>query len=183
MNSMIDYIGSMISGGAVFIMMLSYFFNVSATAVSQVFHTATQEDMTSISEILEYDLRKAGYGVTESVAFMSVDSSGISIRGDFDNDSTVDTIRYWLGRTQMPESSNPLARILYRQANGRIVRLTTNAITQFRVWYYNASGGQTGDVKQIRSARIAMNMECRLSYNGETAGEYWERVFKPQNLR
>ncbi len=183
MNSMIDYIGSMITGGAVFAAMLTYFFNVSATAVSQVFSVSTQEDMTSITEILECDLRKAGFGVTDSVAFTIADSNHIAIRADFDNNGTIDTVQYWVGTTQMPESSNPLARILYRQSNGKTVRLTPNAITRFKVWYYNASGAMTTDVRQIRTTRIAMNMECKISYDNQTAGEYWERVIKPQNLR
>jgi hypothetical protein len=183
MNSMMDYIGSMITGAGVFLMMLSYYFNVGATAISQVFSTTTQEDMTSITEILEHDFRKAGYGVADSVAFPIADTNRIAMRGDFDNNGTIDTVQYWLGDTQMPGSSNPLARILYRKTNGTTVKLTTNAITLFKVWYYNASGATTTVIKNIQFARVALNMECKLSYDNQTAGQYWERVIKPQNVR
>ena len=183
MNSMIDYIGSMITGGTVFIVMLSYYFNISTTAVSQVFSATTQEDMTSISEILEYDFRKAGYGVTDSVVFTIADSNRVAIRGDFDDNGVIDTVQYWLSTTQMPESSNPQARILYRRSNGSTVRLTPNAITLFGLTYYDPSGAITTDPEQIRSVRISLNMECKLSYDTQPAGEYWERVIKPQNLR
>ncbi len=183
MNSVLDYIGSMITGGAVFVMMLTYYFNLSGTAIAQMFNASTQEDLTSITEIFEYDVRKAGYGVTDSVAFATADSNKISIRGDFDDNGTADTVSYWLGATQMPESSNPAARILYRKSGGTTVRLTPNAITQFQVWYYDGSKALTTDKKQIKFIRVAMNMECKLSYDNQTAGEYWERVMKPQNVR
>lgn len=183
MNSMIDYIGSMIAGGSVFLMMLSYYFSVGATAVSQMFNATTQEDMTSITEILESDFRKAGYGVADSVAFPVADTNRIAIRADFDNNGTIDTVTYWLGNSPLAGHANPQARILYRKANGNTVSLSTNAITHFRIWYYNGAGVQAASVRDIRSARVAMSMECRISYDNQTAGQYWERVLKPQNVR
>ncbi len=183
MNSMLDYIGSMITGGAVFIMMLTYYFNLGGTAVAQMFNASTQEDLTSITEIFEYDVRKAGYGVSDSVAFATADSNNVSIRGDFDNNGRVDTVSYWIGSTQMPGSANPAARILYRKSGSTTVRLTLNAITQFKIWYYDASKSLTTDKKQVKFIRVALNMECKLSYDNQTAGEYWERVLKPQNVR
>lgn len=183
MNSMIDYISSMIAGGSVFLMMLTYYLNVSATAISHLFSTTTQEDMTSITEILEHDFRKAGYGVSDSVAFPVIDSSRISIRGDLDNNGTIDTVTYWLSSTPLAGHPNPAARIMYRRVGNSPVSLTTNAITLFNVRYYNAAGVQTAIKKDVQFAKVAINMECKLSYNNQTAGEYWERVIKPQNVR
>ena len=183
MNAMIDYVGSMITGGAVFIMMLSYYLNISATAITQMFNSTTQEDMTSISEVIEYDFRKAGYRVADSVAFAVIDSNRVALRGDYNNDGAMDTTYYWLSDEQMPGSENASAKILYRKSGNSTVRLTNNGVTRFRVWYYGADGNSTADKKAIRFARVALNVEGRLSYEGERAGAYWERILKPQNVR
>ena len=183
MNTMIDYIGSMITGGAVFIMMVSYYLNISATAITQMFNSTTQEDMTSISEIIEYDFRKAGYRVADSVAFAAIDSHLVALRGDYNNDGTMDTTFYWLSDVSMPGSENPSAKILYRISGNSTVRLTNNGVTRFRLWYYDQNGNATADKKSVRFARLALNVEGKISYEGERAGAYWERILKPQNVR
>lgn len=183
MNAMIDYIGSMVTGGMVFVMMLSYYYNVSATAISQLFNTTTQEDLTSITEIIEYDMRKAGYGVGDSIAFSSIDSNKIVLRGDFNNNGILDSVRYSLTDSPIPGHENPNARILLRKAGDKTVRLTNNPITRFRVWYYDAAGSSTTNTKLIRFARVALQMEGKLSYQGEKTGVYWERTIRPRNLR
>jgi hypothetical protein len=183
MNAMIDYVGSLITGGAVFVMMLSYYLNISATAITQMFNSTTQEDMTSISEIIEYDFRKAGYRVSDSVAFAVIDSNRVALRGDYDNDGAMDTTLYWLSNEQVPGSDNPSAKILYRKSGSSTARLTNNGVTRFRMWYYDQDGNATAVKRSIRFARIALNVEGRISFEGERAGAYWERILKPQNVR
>ncbi len=183
MHTIIDYVGSMVTGGVIFVMMMGYYINVSATGVTQVFNTTTQEDMTSITEIIEYDMRKAGYGITDSIAFTAADSNRFAIRGDFNNDGTPDTVTYWLSNTQMPGTSNPIARTLYRRAGNQTKTLTTNPVTKFNAWYYDAAGSPTTNPVNVRFARIALQVECKIQ-NGELpVAVYWERVIKPQNVR
>jgi hypothetical protein len=183
MNAMIDYIGSMITGGAVFIMMVSYYLNISATAVTQMFNSTAQEDMTSITEIIEYDFKKAGYRVSDSTAFATIDSNRVALRGDFDNNGSMDTVSYWLSNTQMPGAENPSAKILYRRSGNSTVQLTNNGVTRFRIWYYGQDGNSTADKQSVRFTRVALNVEGKLSYDGQRAGVYWERIIKPQNVR
>lgn len=183
MHSIIDYIGSMVTGGVIFVMMMGYYINVSATGVTQVFNTTTQEDVTSITEIIEYDMRKAGYGITDSIAFAAADSNRFAIRGDFNNDGTADTVTYWLSDTQMPGTTNPLARMLYRRAGNQTRTLTANPVTRFRAWYYDATGNPTSNTAAVRFARIAMQVECKVQNGDQPVAVFWERVIKPQNIR
>lgn len=183
MHSIIDYVGSMVTGGVIFVMMMGYYINVSTTSVVQVFNTTTQEDITSITEIIEYDMRKAGYGLTDSVAFAVADSHRIAIRGDFDNNGTADTIRYWLSDTQMPGTASPQARTLYRRAGNTTRTLTTNPVTRFMLWYYDENGNATTNPNAIRFARIALQLESKVMNDGRPVAAYWERVIRPQNVR
>lgn len=183
MHSIIDYVGSMVTGGVIFVMMMGYYFNVSATGVTQVFNTTTQEDVTSITEIIEYDMRKAGYGITDSIAFTAADSNRFAIRGDFNNDGTADTVTYWLSTTPMSGTSNPQARTLYRRANNQTRTLTPNPITRFTAWYYDAAGNPTNNPASVRFARIALQVECKMQNGDLPVAVFWERVIKPQNVR
>ncbi|MBI5471820.1 MAG: hypothetical protein HY961_05695 [Ignavibacteriae bacterium] len=183
MHSLIDYIGSMITGGAVFIMMVSYYTSISATAIMQVFNSTTQEDVTSITEVIEYDFRKAGYRVTDSVAFATIDSNSVALRGDYDNNGTMDTVKYWLSSELIPGAESSSAKTLYRREGNSTVRLTTNGVSRFRIWYYDRDGNATSAKKSVQFARIALHVEGKLSYDGERASAYWERLLKPQNVR
>lgn len=192
MNSVIDYIGSMVTGGMVFVMMVGFYFNIGTVGVTQSLTSSVQEDMASVNQVLEYDIRKAGYRVTGNTKISRADSTAVTLRQVL-NETTgqLDSVQYYLSATPHPKSQNPNARVLYRVINGQTKTLTTLGVTRFRLWYYNASGDTTSTLTSIRSMKVALALESlnRMQTNDQDSAltrypsAYWERVLKPQNLR
>jgi hypothetical protein len=151
-----------------------------------------QEDIASVSQVLEYDIRKTGYRVTDSTKISLADSTAVTLRQVL-NESTgqLDSVEYYLSTTRHPKSTNPNARVLYRVVNGQTKSLTTLGVTKFRLTYYAASGDTTNTLTSIRSIKVSLALESlnRMQANDQDStlarypSAYWERVLKPQNLR
>jgi hypothetical protein len=204
MSALHDLLGSIIIGGIVLLMLLTFNGNVMQSAGVQTFNTVVQSNLTTTTNILEYDFRKIGYrvaGVQDS-ACIYADSNKVIVRGDFNNDGTVDRLAYYISTTQAPGSSNPKSRILYRQLNFNPAQPMNVGVTRFQLRYYTAAGAQlTGNPISspgaIKSYRITINVEGKERFVdsqptktlgnpfGDTTfvGAYWQRTFKPINVR
>jgi hypothetical protein len=183
MNEMQDILGSMVFGGIIMVMVISFNGNISESAALQTFHTTVQTNATTVTNILEYDLRKLGYRVTSSDKITIADTNRIAFKGDFDNNGTTDSITYYVGSTVPSGVSNPRSRLLYRQLNANSPQTMNLGITKFHLWYYGANGASTDTLSQIRTIKVALSFESNSPYNGIYSGAYWERVIKPKNLR
>ncbi len=183
MNEMQDILGSIVFGGIILVMVLGFNGNISESAAIQTFHTTVQTNTTTLTNILEYDLRKLGYRVPGTLKITIADTNRIRFNGDFDNNGTVDSITYSIGSTMPAGVTNPRARTMYRQLNTQSTQAMNLGITKFRLWYYDASGNSITLPSNVRVIKVALNFESNHAYNNRYTGEYWERVFKPKNLR
>jgi hypothetical protein len=189
MQVVYDILGSMIIGGMILVMVLGFNANIIEGAGMQTMKTTVQGNMTTLSNVLEYDFRKMGYRVLSSdSAITYADTTMIVFKGDFDNNGSVDKMSYFLNNAKAPGTTNPRAKVLYREINGSSSSSINVGITRFRFTYYNSLGNQiAGNVvanpKTIRTIKVSVNMETREPYDTSYSGVYWERFIKPNNLR
>ena len=183
MNELQDIIGSMVFGGIILVMVVGFNGTITQSAALQTFHTNVQSNLTTVTNILETDLRLSGYRITDSNKVSFADTSKIVFKGDFDDNGTVDSITYYLGTTVPPGVINPRARILYRTLNTRGAQQMNVGITKFRLWYYDAQNNATAVPSKVSSMKVAISIESTQPYDTTYSGGYWERTIKPKNLR
>ena len=183
MRDTIDYLGSLFAAGVVMTMLMGFQVNLGETASSQVFTNVVQEQLTSLTEILEYDLRKVGYRWTAGPAVIFVDSIRLAFRTDIDNDGSPDSILYRLRTTPAPVSSDPPTRVLERSVNGGPALSCNVGLTSLRFAAHTATGTQTTNPADIRSLTVALALESPLASGDQFPGVFWERTFTPQNMR
>lgn len=195
MNIM-DLVGSFIIGGIVLVMLVGFNGNIMEDAGSQTIKVMAQTNLTEVTNIIDYEFRKLGYrvGGAPDSSILYADSMKIVFRGDIDNNGTVDTILYRFSPS-VSGFSNPNTHVLYKSVNSQSQQKINIGITRMRFWYYDASGtllmsNPVETPSKIKSFKVAINVESLEPYKETTMpylklnpGAYWERTFKPQNLR
>jgi hypothetical protein len=190
MQVIYDIIGSIIIGGIILLMLVSFNSSVMEGSAIQTFNSIVHSNVTSVTDLIEYDFRKMGYrvGSVYDSAIVYADSSKIVMRGDINNDGTVEKITYYLGLGQASGHVNPRSRILYRQVDGAGAQRINMGITRFRMAYYNdkdslINQNPIASPSKIRAIRLAINMESTSPYDTTYAGATWERTITPKNLK
>jgi hypothetical protein len=190
MQVIYDIIGSIIIGGIILLMLTSFNSSVMEGSAIQTFNSIVQSNMTQLTELIEYDFRKMGYrvGTIYDSAIVYADSNKILLRADIDNNGTVENIAYFLDPAKKSGHVNPRSRILYRQVNGAGAQTINLGITRFRMAYYNGADSLIAEnpiksPSQIRSIRLAINIESTSPYDTTYAGTTWERSITPKNLK
>jgi hypothetical protein len=180
---MVDVIGSTIIGGIVLLMILALNSNMENTAGVQTMNICTQQDLTTLVGMIEYDFAKMGYRVSDSLKICFADTSSITFKTDIDNNGVVDSISYSLASTLNTTTENPRDRILYRTLNNGTPMAINLGDTRFRLWYYDSLGNITTWRSKMRAVRLALNLESTSAWDTVYTGVYWERTIKPKNLR
>jgi hypothetical protein len=190
MQVIYDIIGSIIIGGIILLMLLSFNSSVMEGSAIQTFNTIVQSNMTSVTDLIEYDFRKMGYrvGSVFDSAIVYADSAKIVMKGDIDNNGTVEKVTYYLDVAATSGHVNPRSRILYRQVNGGAAQRINLGITRFRMKYYDVNDALIAqnpvqNPSRIRAIRLAINMESTSPYDTTYAGSTWERTITPKNLK
>ncbi len=190
MQVVYDILGSMIIGGMILVMVLGFNANIIEGAGMQTMKTTVQGNMTTLSNVLEYDFRKMGYRVAlpQDSAITYADTSMIVFKGDFDNNGTVDKMSYAFNTSHPNGVTNPRAKMLYRQISGFAANSINVGITNFRFTYYDTlgvpfAGNIVSKPSAIRTIKVSVNMETKEPYDTSYSGVYWERIIKPNNIR
>jgi hypothetical protein len=203
MSQFQDIIGSVVIGGIVMLMLLVFNGNVMESAGLQTFKTNVQSNLTAVTDILEYDMRKMGYRVSSpDSAIVYADTSKIKFKGDFNNDGTVDTLIYYIDTVGASLTPNPYDKVLRRVMNGQPSEAMFVGVVSFKIQYYDKLDSlikitPVSVASKIKSLKISINMQGKDRifdprkgvYNGNPfndttyTGAYWERTIKPKNLR
>lgn len=183
MSQMLDLIGSTVIGGLVLLMILTLNGTMVNTAGVQTMNISTQENLTTLVGMIEYDFAKMGYRVSDSLKIRVADSSRIVFKADIDNNGVVDGISYSLSSELNADTENPRDRILYRTLNDGTPTPINFGVTRFRLWYYDSLGNVTSWRSKMRAVRLAINVESIWSLDSAYTGACWERIIEPKNLR
>ncbi len=197
MNSLYDIVISLTIGATIISMLIFFTTNVAQEGSAQTICLMTQTNCTSVTDILDFEFRKMGFRVPAShdSSIVFADSNKIKFKGDLNNDGTVDTLTYYLNTAAASGMANTNTRVLYKTLNLQAAQPINIGITRFRLSYYDANGNAfttypVSRPSQIKSLKLALNVESTVPFKPTTQGYlklnpgvYWERTFKPKNLR
>jgi hypothetical protein len=166
MQYLIDYLGSVILGSALVLIMANA--NEIAAENSSLYNgdLVVQEMLTQTAYLLEGELRNMGVGIPESQqSVLWADSAGLGFLYDVDLNGIVDTVRYYAGTTaQMADTQNDLDRPLFRRINAN-PPLMVGAVTVFRLRYLTRGGVNiatpvtSSQLSEIYSVEITMEVQ------------------------
>lgn len=201
MQTLLDTVFSLFIGGLVLISLNKVNLNLINAADSKGVNTVVQQNMSVMTDVLEYDLRKVGYNNFSAPNFKWAESTRVYIRADFDNDGDVDSVHYYLGSSPDLSNINTRARILYRSYNGSPGFPIRMGVTRLLFRYFDRNGAPlpaspgVADPARIRSVIVSMEMAVGSTVvnfrrpNG-TVGQdttfsvsSWQKMMTPVNLK
>lgn len=187
MNALIDVIGSTFIGGMVFLLIfkLNLFAHSSLTLSDS--ELKLQQNAHTLSEIINYDLRKVGYKC-DSTAIIIADTNKIKFYSDIDRNGTVDNLEFCVSTpSAVPSTENPNDIILFRIFNGDTLKGPSLGLRRILFTYLNSFGQTTVFPDSIKYIRAELWIES--DYQSENIfGEmeypftYWEMTINPRNI-
>ncbi|PIU45997.1 MAG: hypothetical protein COS95_00805 [Ignavibacteriales bacterium CG07_land_8_20_14_0_80_59_12] len=185
MAILLDLLGATVVGSLLILTLVSYQGNVSEFAVLNNNERIVQQNLVSIVELLENDLRKIGYsrgGPQVPDPVLVHDSTRIKFLADINDNGTLDTVAYWLGSLgQIPYTPEHPFRILYRQVTSvdNVPAWTVGpvgshlGVTKFRLDYYQADGATPAPPYQV--IRVTLKIESPYALGDKYAVAVWQQ--------
>jgi hypothetical protein len=143
-TALIDIIGSMLIGSLLLLVALRMNDSATRNTFQSQEQLTVQQNLTSLIQNLESDFRKIGYrsggqappadsciiyGRSDSIAFLS----------DINDNGTLDTVIWCLGKTPVTNCPNPNVRMLIRKTKANGIWTVDSAnlgVTQFSIAYF-----------------------------------------------
>lgn len=192
MSTMLDMIGAAIVFGVLILSVGRVQGNVQETMYENTMNLETQTEAVFIARMIEFDLTKAGYGVTGSKIFVA-DSTKIAFTGALTFGGTVDSIAYYLGSSDS-STKNPNDFWLTRYARSKGALPLRLGLTQWTISYYDSSNNKmntpvTGaNLLAIRGIKVKLRVESQEPLTDPMTGVTgyfavnWEKLIYPRNL-
>lgn len=189
MNYILDSLFSTVLGGFIIFMMVELNTNISASSFEMLSGQMAQANAVQSGEVLEYDLYKIGYRATGEKIVIA-DSTTIKFLSDIDNNSAMDSVRYYLGnKSELPYTTNPNDMPLYRKLNNNNAEMI-GTTTSFSLTYFDSSGAQlkyqdlknSTERRKIRSIKTSILFEATEPHNSAYQAVDFSRVIRPKNL-
>jgi hypothetical protein len=192
-STIIDVLGSTIMGGLLLIIVL----RLNDTSIEKTTNyggeLSLQQNLVTIAQIMEYDLRKMGYckewtkfpDPTKSI--ISATKNSISFYADIDDNGKMDTISYYTGGF-LTSTPNPRDIYFYRKVNNQPPAAINLGVTQFFLRYFDTLGDTlTQPITQpslISSYEINVQVERVYAYNENYSTAFWKQIrLLARNLR
>lgn len=206
----LSLITSYVIAGVLFVAIVMMNLNLSSNSSELTLTQTTKEHVSTISEMVSYDITKIGYAQSGKVSEFTnpatgdayqmisfADSNKIIFSGDVDNDGTIDTITWEFTDTEVNTSENPNDFVLIRRHGSEDTNIRLG-VTRFKIAYFDdygekkinrmttpISGSDLGNIKQIEVELVIQSSET-ISYRPGDDGRYissaWQKRFSPRNL-
>ncbi len=179
----IELTGTFLIAGIFILSILGMNFQLLETSALNNMQTMAQENLTEVASIIEFDLRKAGYGVpAATAAILAISDTTIRFLADIDQNGIPDTMNYRLSsRSDAASTENPNDRYLYRSVNGSENDVGIG-LTDLRFDFYSTTGNQTTDLDSIRTIRVGFTVQTLFAYSGQYGSAGWSCQISPKNL-
>jgi hypothetical protein len=191
MATWLDIVGSIIIGTLVIFLIVKLNYQVSTSSTEITSNGMVQSYLTTISTIMENDLYKIGYRITDPNKLAIADSNRFSYKADVYNDGTPDSVRYYLGSTsQVKFGSNPNDRPLYKKINGGN-EMIMGIIRNCKFSYFDSTGRQISayanptnpdTLRKVRIVQVYIKCESPYLINNYFQTAEYSRKIKPVNL-
>ena len=130
---------------------------------------------------IERDFKRIGYTTNSALipstadAITQASDTCITIVGDFNNDGSVETVKYYIGAvSELANTRNPRDRILYRQENSGTPFKLNFTVTYLHFDYYDYADAiistpvPTANTGSIATIQISLRLESPDSYKTST---------------
>lgn len=182
MNIILDLLGSTIIGGLIISMLINFNIFQNNTRFLSDSELQLQQNAKTLAEMLNYDLRKIGFGV-DSTAIALADSEKISFYSDIDKNGSVDFVTYMISDTSEAKSTtNPEDVVLYRIVNTDTLKGPSLGLTKLKFSYLDGLGSETTTLSNIQYVHAELWIESIEKMDGDYIFTYWEMTINPRNL-
>lgn len=189
MGQLLDLVGSMIIGSLVFLMIFKINGQMSSSSYENNEYTQTQKSSVFLHQIMLDDFMKIGYRAkTDPIS--TAQQNQIKFKYDINNDSTKDSVYYYIGATSdLASTPNPNDFFLYRKVNNATSQVTA-VVTNFTLTYLDSTGTAIAysnlttqsQRNKIKSISVYYKMQNSFSM-GSTFNEIeWRKTFRPKNI-
>lgn len=192
MSNLLDIFGSVVIAGMLFMMIIKL--NLFSNQTSNISDNELKliQNTKTLTEILEYDLRKIGYRSSHTIKFKEAKITEVEFYSDIDRDSTNlnDVVRYWV-----EPSSEPGYLILKRTINnGSEMSGPSLGLDSLKFTYFDASGDSikyaetNSNLDKIRYIKTEIWVKSSYAVKDAFSNDstfsktYWEFTINPRNL-
>ena len=194
-NVILDILGSIVIFGILMLTLFRIVDSATANTYKGSGDLVAQQNLSSIIQVLEYDLRKIGYCAdwknipAPNQSILLADSTKIKFLTDVDENGDLDSLFYWLGPTsELINTPNPRDRFLYRVTNNEAPVGVNLGVIQFSLTYFNSLGNlldfPIDEPGEIHSMEIKIAVEDVDAYNQQYSTAIWRQVrLAARNLR
>jgi len=200
MASWLDIVGSLIIGTLVIFLIVKLNYQVSTNSREISSNGMVQSYLTTISTVMENDLYKIGYRISNPYKLNSASLNQFSYKADVNNDGTADSVRYYLGDTsQAKYGTNPNDKPLWKVLNGGTPK-SIGIVRDCNFTYYDSTGTQISytylnptypdTLRKVRIIKVYIKCESpyKINYTARDTNNYFQsaefvRKIKPVNLK
>ena len=189
MSEWLDLVGSFVIGGLIILIIINLNLSANTSATQNLYSNVTQRQVVSSVEVIEQDIYKIGYRVSNN-AITKADSNEIIFQVDRDNNGVQDQIHYYLtGTSSMNNTYNPDDRLLWRKLNNETDE-TPFIVTKLNFSYqdslgqmieYNSLSDQLFRNK-IKTIKVQIETQTGESVDGKYETIQWQKIIRPKNI-
>jgi hypothetical protein len=144
MATIFDIIMSILIGGILLLMVLSANDLTAETSYTLKGDLFVQENLVSVVQIVEGEVRNMGYNVPDTMAaVVTAKDTAIGFLEDINLNGSIDTVRYFTGPvSELAGTQNDSDRLLYRQVNNG-TKNAVGVVTRFQLRYFTQGEAAT----------------------------------------
>lgn len=194
MNTILDLLTSVFIGGMVLLLVIQLNLFMSDASYGSDRELRTQQNIKTMAEILNSDLRKVGYGY-DNTAILTAEKQRLKFLGDLQPPGesgfgVVDTVEYFIeDSTHVIGTSNPSDIILVRVVNGTdTISGPSLGLVNLNFTYLDSVSNPTAILSKIKYIKTQIWAEPTESENSFVTGikdstfAYWEFTIYPRNI-
>jgi hypothetical protein len=191
MSTLLDIFGSVVIAGMLFMMIVKLNLFSDQAKYSSDNELKVIQNAKTLSEILEYDLRKIGYNSDHKVKFIKANIKEVEFYSAVaPTGSKNEVVRYWLEKSNVPGYS-----ILKRTINGgNLMSGPSLGLDSLKFTYFDASKDSikyvdtNSNLDKIRYIKTEIWVQSdyavkdAFSNDSSYSKTYWEFTINPRNL-
>jgi nucleoside diphosphate kinase len=189
MDKILDIVGASVIWGLMMLIMIGVNSQINDHSFENLNTTITQMDAIELSEIIEFDFKKAGSHISGDKICIA-DSDQVKFYYDYDNNGVKDSMSYYLGNTsELSSSKNLNDKPVYRKLNN--TTSIVGNITEMKLEYLDSLGqklsyaslSSQSNMNKIKIFKITFKKEGMYpNYDSLYPAVDWVRQIKPKNL-
>ncbi len=187
---LLDILGSTVAGALVLLTLVQ--FNNTTSDQKNEFQSnhTIQSGVKDFSEVIEFDIYKAGYRVPHQDIFLTAKDTATKFLADLFNDGIIDTISYYLGSTsQSATTDNPDDKPVFRKVNSGAFS-AIGLVKDLSITYNDSTKSPLSAItlntvngrKLIKSVSFSLIYESQWKSNESYQSAQWKKTIYPKNL-